>query len=96
MNEIGKRILEDIIQERKRQERLKTEGRFKYTLADPEMSDFERVAAITEETGELAQATLEEHNTCSPSGNKHDKKAECVQVAACCWAWLEHIYKNEN
>ena len=88
-------ILEEILLELTRQQQLKKEGRFKYTLADPEMNDFERLAAITEETGEVATCLLEESTVCAPGDKQHDKRAEIVQVAACCWAWLRHLNSVE-
>lgn len=44
------------IVERIRQDRLKAEGRFKYTCADPEISHAECLAVLLEEVGECAEA----------------------------------------
>lgn len=90
-----RRIIYDLVEtERLRQNRLKAEGRFAYTLADPEMSHGDRVACLGEEFGEACRAVVE------VSGLSNDLKVgdltmnlqkELVQVAACCVAWLEAI-----
>lgn len=45
--------------ERFRQEQLKESGRFKFTCADKEISDFEKLAILAEEFGEVAEACLQ-------------------------------------
>lgn len=74
-------IFRDITKERQRQERLKAEGKFKYTCADAEMNAFDFLAVLGEEFGEVARAINERDPV-----NMRD---EIIQVAACCVAWLE-------
>lgn len=79
-------IFDAIDRERLRQETLKAEGKFRYTLADPQMGAFERIACLTEELGEVARASLGEARLAEDGG---DVTEELVQLAACCVAWLE-------
>lgn len=91
---VPKKIFDDIVLERERQERLKLQKRFQYTLADPEMNDYERLAAIVEEVGEVSTCILEESKLCADSGKNHNLRAELIQVAACCVAFVEHLDKK--
>ena len=85
----GQKWHEAIDDERHRQERLKSEGRFSMTCADA-MSDLERLAVLTEEVGEVARAILEQSRLTNDDHGKELKK-ELVQVAAVCVAWLEGL-----
>ena len=70
-------IFDEINAERDRQERI-LNGR---TCANPDVGDFERVAVLTEEVGEVARAILD----CDLA----QTRLELVQVAAVAVAWLE-------
>jgi NTP pyrophosphatase (non-canonical NTP hydrolase) len=78
--------------ERARQLRLKTEGRFSYTLSDDEMTDFERLACILEEVGEVARNTLARAGLAT-DGDREDTALakELAQVAALSIAWMERL-----
>jgi NTP pyrophosphatase (non-canonical NTP hydrolase) len=54
-------MFEMIAAERKRQERLKREGKFDATCADPTtvLSNTEKLAVLTEEVGEVARVILD-------------------------------------
>jgi NTP pyrophosphatase (non-canonical NTP hydrolase) len=79
-----------ISQERSRQNKLKAEGRFAHTAADPECLNVTRLAMLTEEVGEVARAL--NHGTHDP---EQDLTAELVQVAAICMAWIEYQIEHE-
>ena len=85
--------LDAVLVERERQETLKAEGRFRYTCADVEMSDGERMCVLVEEVGEAARAVLEQRRLANDSHGK-DLRAELVQVAAVAVAWIEAIDKG--
>ena len=87
-------IIWDIIIERERQERLKEQGKFTHTCADPEMTHAERLPVLIEEVGEVARALLEQGHL--PNEQSHDLhgadlRRELVQVAAVALAWLEAV-----
>lgn len=88
MSERRQVYINRIIDERLRQEELKASGKFRYTCADAEMLNSERLTVLVEEVGEVARAVLETGNL---ANDKHqgDVKKELVQVAAVCLAWLE-------
>lgn len=86
-----------IIDERRRQDQLKAEGRFKHTCADAEMSNYQRHTCLSEEVGEVAEAILTLDGLAQArarglkvgdEGHLHLRE-ELVQVAAICLAWLE-------
>lgn len=83
-------ILGEIGNERLRQEKLKHEGRFKYTCADKEITHLENLAVLTEEFGEAAHDV----NEAIGGHTQLDVKAlrtELIQIAAVCAAWVEKI-----
>ena len=92
--EIGTRLeraLIDIGYERKRQDRLKAEGRFEHTPAD-DISNEERFLMLGEEFGEVAGQVL------GLSGDAHDRpvslnflRKELIHVAAISAAWVEGL-----
>lgn len=88
-------VLEDIRKERLRQEILKSEGRFKYTCADPEMTHMERLAVIAEEFGEAAH---EVNETISGHHEMHvtNLRKELIQIAAVACAWVEAIDNDRS
>ncbi len=84
-------IMAAIVSERSRQEYLKRSGEHKYSCADHNMSDASKQCVLSEECGEVARvindATVE-----MPEDEYHRQlKAELVQCAAVCVAWLECI-----
>lgn len=87
------KIWEEIEKECKRQERLKAEGRFKFTPADLEQSDEKGINIILEELGEASTCVQEEAEDCSDRKG-HDLKAELIQVAACAVQFVRKINKR--
>jgi hypothetical protein len=76
-----------IEQERVRQEHLKETGKFRYTCADPEMTDEQRYCVLAEEIGEVARAVLNRHDLARDGFR--DLQKELIQSAAVIGAWLE-------
>lgn len=92
-------VLGPIIRERLRQNELKAKGAFRYTCADPEMADTEKLCVLGEEFGEAARAVLalQKLGTVTDYGGesgtearKHLRK-ELIQCGAVIVAWLECI-----
>lgn len=82
------RTLNDVAGERARQLKLKTQGRFKYTPS--EVADFEALAMLSEEVGEVARNCLRRGGFVidgNPSNAALYK--ELIQVAAVALAWAE-------
>jgi hypothetical protein len=84
-------ITNAIARERARQETLKAEGRFRYTLADKQMGDAEKVIALLEEVAEVGKAVMGQRMLVGDGG---DLRKELVQVAACAVAWLECLGRD--
>jgi NTP pyrophosphatase (non-canonical NTP hydrolase) len=81
----------DIAKERERQERLKVEGRFKYTCADKTLTTGEKLAILTEELGEVAHAVKVRAALTTNRTDDADLRKELVQVAAIALAWVESL-----
>jgi len=79
-------VFEKIIAERKRQNALKTEGKFTYTAAD-DVDGFKKLAILGEEFGEVSKALNEGDDLAS-------LQAELVQVAAVATAWAEGLERE--
>lgn len=93
--EVGTRLERALIQvgsERKRQLLLQQQGRFTHTLSDDAMSDFERLACIIEEVGEVGRNTLRRAGLAT-DGDEGDKalRTELSQIAALAVAWMERL-----
>lgn len=82
--------LRSVVAERLRQRELLAVGRFKHTCDSREISNFHKLAILTEELGEVAREVFEMHdkNDFSPE-RKAQLKKELIQVAAVTVAWLE-------
>lgn len=91
MSSLGQ-ALADVAAERHRQGRLKRQGRFRYTLADDGLDDFQRLTTISEEVGEVARSLLgrAQLTTDGATGDDH-LRAELCQVAALAVAWMERL-----
>ena len=76
--------LEAVIKERKRQDRLLSEGRLNHLASEPLCPDVLRLAALMEEVGEVARAVHD-----GPAGG--DLRAELIQVAAVAVGWVEGL-----
>jgi hypothetical protein len=77
--------------ERLRQEQLKKEGRFDFTCADPDLSDFAANAILLEEVGEVAREVLALAGLVRETGSRDKLRGELVQVAAVAVAWIEKL-----
>ena len=86
-------LLLAIVDERRRQEALKREGRFTHSCADEDMPDHEALAVLIEEVGEAARAMLESGRGISRANDAHGAslRQELIQVAAVALAWLEKL-----
>jgi NTP pyrophosphatase (non-canonical NTP hydrolase) len=86
--------LVNVKHERFEQERLKAEGRFRFTCADPDLSMGEKLAILMEEVGEVAQQVLEQPDrrlAFDSSGSRQELREELEQVAAVAVAWVESL-----
>ena len=93
--EVGSRlecVLTLVGSERKRQLLMQQQGRFTYTLSDDAMTDFERVACIAEELGEVSRNCLRRAGLAT-DGDESDAalRKELSQVAALAVAWMERL-----
>jgi len=78
-----------IEQERLSQQVCKDKGKFKFICSDKEMNELEKIAVLTEETGEVATAVLVREGLATDKNT--NLKKELVQVAAVAVAWLESL-----
>lgn len=86
------RIFSFIVAERGRQERLKAEGKFLYTCADPQMLSADKYVVLGEEFGELGRAILNMQGLATDyKGSLDEVEKELIQIAAVSVAWLEFI-----
>lgn len=77
--------------ERERQAELKAAGRFKHTLNDPELTLSQKLAAVTEEVGEVARVVQALEGMNDDLATVAQLRDELTQVAALCVAWLEGL-----
>lgn len=92
-------ILQDVVEERKRQDRLRDAGKFKYTCADPEIPLAAAIAALGEEFGEVCTEALKLGGDVAVDPGEDVSahlRAELVQVAAVCVAWVEKIDREHR
>jgi hypothetical protein len=82
-------ICDDIIAERVRQDALRDAGKFPWTLADDHVQSrpWEGVVPLGEEFGEVCRALMD--------GTRAELRAELIQLAACCVAWVEGIDRTD-
>ena len=76
------RVFLAIAEERRRQEFLKSQGRFTHTCADA-MPESMKLAVLAEEFGEIARAVCER--------DWENMKEEIIQTAAVLVAWAESL-----
>lgn len=84
-----------IADERRKQELFKQTGRFKFSCADLEIAQSERLAVLAEEFGEVAREIAETIGGHAPL-NRTNLRKKLVQTAAVCVAWLEGLDKEES
>jgi hypothetical protein len=94
------KVFHRIVLERDRQDRLKVQGRFKYTCADETgLSPSQKYTVLGEEMGEVARVLLNLNDLATDFSNAQwDKVAligklqkELTEVAAVACAWLESL-----
>jgi hypothetical protein len=89
------RVLEEIAQERARQEHLLSIGKFTHTCASIDgMSEHARMTVLTEEyleADELARAMLRLARGVNDRDELTELRKELVQIAAVAAAWVESI-----
>lgn len=82
-------ILDAILDERERQETLIHAGKFKYSCDSPQLTHLRKLSVLAEEFGEAAK----EVNDMAEYGEEYQRRmklrAELIQTAAVCIAWLE-------
>ena len=78
--------------ERARQEKLKQDGRFRYTIFDTGLQEAEKLTLITEEVGEVGRNVLARAHL-TTDGDRTDRAlfVELTQVAALCCGWMERL-----
>lgn len=84
----------DIINERFRQKRLLSEGKFDRDMADPTLTPPEKLTVCSEEFGEVARIVCESIVKPGAVGRGLDVdhlREELVQLATCCVAWIEEL-----
>jgi hypothetical protein len=86
-----------VMAERERQNTLKKEGRFKYTLNDASIQESEKLACLVEEIGEISRNVLSRSYLVSDGDRTNASLlVELSQVAALSCAWMERLIEDEN
>lgn len=86
-------VLFEVRNERRRQEYLRTQGKFRATCAttgDNALDDFECLAVLAEEFGEVSRAVCEQMAG-SNELVRMSLREELIQVAAVAVAWVERL-----
>lgn len=97
--EIAQEVVQAIVDERARQEKLRMEGKFPYTCSTPNgLTDAEKLGVLSEEFGEVAQHVCHwkipdnyPMNEQQVIEYKRHLREELIQVAAVCMAWAEAL-----
>jgi hypothetical protein len=84
------KCLDDIREERLRQNQLKMAGKFPHTCADP-ITDFQKLPVLGEEFGEVCQAVMQTIGLNSSHDAPKHLRTELCQVAAVALAWMESL-----
>lgn len=86
-------IFEEILDERVRQEHLKIERDWKWSMATPYVESYKKLMPLMEEVGEVAHAVRVTEGF-AVAGNTHENhglRVELIQVAACAVAWIQAL-----
>lgn len=91
-DELRKRVLQHVVNERQRQMELFHQGKHTFTCSSRIVDDNRKLRVLVKEVGEVAEALdrVESHK----GGNSQpheDLRDELIQVAAVCVAWLESL-----
>lgn len=89
MSGAQRRVVIDALEERRRQHRLKAEGRFRHTCDDPALDDMNLYAILGEEVGEVGHEVNEAFDK-EVERTPH-LRDELIQVIAVAMAWVERI-----
>lgn len=81
--------------ERTRQEALCRQGKFRFTCAHPDVNDYEKLAVLAEEFGEVARE-LAERSIDVARFDEDKLYTELIQVAAVAVAWAEALQRNKK
>lgn len=92
-------IMEQVLQERVKQDQLKASGKFAYTCRDYQLSVTDKLTVLMEEVGEVARCCLELQALAQPTAMQSREpgwqikklRQELIQVMAVCHAWLESL-----
>ena len=82
-------ILEDILEERGRQEALVRDGDLPFTCADTRVSWLRKLPILVEEVGEVSEELQR------PTPDRERLYAELIQVAAVAVAWAESVKEGK-
>jgi len=88
------KALQLVERETKRQVTLKNQGRFRYTCADAELSDAEKLTILVEEVGEAARQVLGQPYrplVMNDEGSREELKKEVIQIAAIAVNWIRSL-----
>lgn len=97
MNGTIDRVLAHVRLERRRQEQLKSEGRFEFTCADGGLSNAEKLTILVEEVGETAREVLTQSGrrlARDTVGTTDALYGELLQVAAIAVAWMQSFARR--
>lgn len=81
-------VLEQVRQERVRQEQLFADGKFPFTCADAERLNIEKFPVLGEEFGAVSKEVCE---ILTGPGDKQKLKTELIHLAAVAVAWIESL-----
>lgn len=95
------RVFHRVLVERQRQDRLKEQGKFRFTCADDGLIDSEKYVVLGEEFGEVGRAVLNELALSTDYSEMPESaqslmvltqlRKELTEVAAVACAWLESL-----
>jgi hypothetical protein len=88
-----RRTMQEVESEIFRAVKLKVEGRFTYTIADP-IPNMWKSAMIVEETGEVAREVIALEGIVQEKGDLPALRKELIQVAALATAWANSIPRS--
>ena len=89
MSDMQQSILNEVYDERRRQEQLRNDGKFDFTCADKDCTSQQKLPILGEEFGEVCRAVCEQDGN-SEIGRTNLRK-ELIEVAAVAVAWVESL-----
>jgi hypothetical protein len=85
-------VLEEVFQERERQEQLLADGEHRFTCASRLASEGDKLAVLGEEFGEVSKEIYE----CERPHHRKRLRTELIQLSACCVAFAESLTDREG